>query len=210
MSLTAPDLERYWPVDCAECGVSASPISPVAKLRHWSRYQTAVSLYNDQSLQGYRRPIIDWGCGTGYGTALMASTLGPHRVGARVIGYDPSAAAITHARHAHGKIPSGGAVEFTTEAPDSRGAVVFMVECIEHMPRAAARAVIAPAFMVFVTTPFCPTAANPHHEHVFTDEREVRAFMADCGHHPVEEQFWHGVTFTDDALGVQYLGLFRK
>jgi trans-aconitate methyltransferase len=104
--------------------------------------------------------VLDFGCGVGYGTALMAN------VGNTVLGVDTSRAAIQMAR----AVFSDCRFELAMgqEINQEWGAVVAF-EVLEHMAHPELWLRHVSARHVLVSIPTVPSA-NPHHQHNLTEE----------------------------------------
>lgn len=139
---------------------------------HRSRYLFAARLCRNKR-------VLDIGCGSGYGTAELASSA------TCVVGLDLAADAIEHARQ-HYSSPAVAFLQGSARAlpfPDGAFELVVTFELIEHLAEwhpllAEARRVLAPGGQFIVSTPNkhfysesrCSTGHNPFHEHEFEFE----------------------------------------
>ena len=132
-------------------------------LGHMAAYREAVRY-------GYGRRVLDVGCGTGYGSFLLAS------YGAQqVVGVDASRAAVEYARrqYVHPRLHFAQADAQHLPGLDSTFDFIVASQVIEHVASvepflAELRRLLAPGGACFVTTPnqrlFSPTqVVNPHH-----------------------------------------------
>jgi glycosyltransferase involved in cell wall biosynthesis/2-polyprenyl-3-methyl-5-hydroxy-6-metoxy-1,4-benzoquinol methylase len=107
--------------------------SELALYEHFPRYQLAGSL-------AHQKTILDLGCGTGYGTALLA-----RKDAASVLGLDIDQSAIEWAEHAHREnnlsfcVRSDLGAGYTSESFD----LITCFEMIEHVTEPVQRATIA-------------------------------------------------------------------
>jgi SAM-dependent methyltransferase len=131
--------------------------------------------------------VLDAGCGTGYGAALLAESAG------RVVGVDLDAEAIAYARRRY----PGPNVEFVEadllelELPDASFDAVCSFETIEHVTDrerylAQIRRVLRPGGVFIVSTPRVDRTTerprNPHHTVEFSRadfEALLRRFFAE-------------------------------
>jgi len=123
--------------------------------------------------------VIDAGCGTGYGSEIIAAA------GARrVVGVDISQEAIDYARSSSSRTASefhvGGLHELPFDDASFDLAVCFeVIEHVEEQPRAIAelRRVLKPSGVLAISSPnrdvYPP--GNPHHVHEFVPEELERA-----------------------------------
>jgi hypothetical protein len=156
---------------------------------HRARYLWARDLLDPCS-------VVDYGCGTGYGTALLGQK---HDA----IGYEPDTAA------AEWGSANWGA-HIVTERPE-RAAAVVCFEVLEHLdapPRETLRDLLELAPVVIGSVPFrepCmenPARNNPHHRWFMLDETNFSGFAC---------EFWYqraDGTISATSDGAQNL-LFR-
>jgi SAM-dependent methyltransferase len=143
----------------AERFVPAEMAGTLTAAEHWARYLLAARLAPG-------RDVLDAGCGSGYGTALLA------RAGARrVLGVDIAPEAVTEARAV--APPNAGVVtgDLTAlDVPDASFDLVVCFEVLEHLEAQDAlldelRRVVRPDGLVLVSSPnrdvYLP--GNPHH-----------------------------------------------
>ncbi len=152
-------------------------------LEHVSRYRFAARF-------AAGREVLDFGCGAGYGAAIL------RRAGARlVIGSDLAPAAVRYARDRYGG-PGIGFCAADCEAacfPDARFDLVVSFELIEHLRSyraflAEVRRILRPGGLFLVSTPNKGTyrtepgtPPNPYHVHEFEIaefDRELRGHFA--------------------------------
>jgi 2-polyprenyl-3-methyl-5-hydroxy-6-metoxy-1,4-benzoquinol methylase len=102
--------------------------SRIAEYEHLPRY-----LFARDIAQG--RNALDFGCGTGYGTALLAQKAG------KVVGIDIDAAALEWARGHHKKsnLTYEQRADFGASLPDKSFELITCFEMIEHVAEAAQR-----------------------------------------------------------------------
>jgi SAM-dependent methyltransferase len=133
------------------------------EIEHQARYRWAASLVPGKE-------VLDAGCGTGWGTALLAEG-----GAARVVGVDRSALAIDHGRAEHGDAVEVRVADICApDLPDASFDVVVCFEAIEHVddPSSALdhfRRVLRPDGVLVVSTPVKGVypAGNPFHVHEF-------------------------------------------
>jgi 2-polyprenyl-3-methyl-5-hydroxy-6-metoxy-1,4-benzoquinol methylase len=165
------------------------------------------------------REVLDAGCGTGYGSALLVERGGARRC----LGVDIAEEAIAEARATHG----GEGLEFEVAdvtalgLPDASVDVVTCFETIEHVPGEAQRPLLAelsrvlrPGGMLLLSSPnreqYPP--GNPHHLRELTAD-ELRALLLELFAHVqlVRQHNWLASAILDDdafaASGVDELDL---
>lgn len=142
---------------------------------HRGRYLWAAALASGLT-------VLDAGCGTGYGSEIIAAA------GARrVVGVDISEEAIDYARssslHAASEFQVGGLHDLPFEDASFDLAVCFeVIEHVEEQPRAIAqlRRVLKPSGVLAISSPnrdvYPP--GNPHHLHEFVPE-ELKQVLAE-------------------------------
>ena len=162
---------------------------------HLARYRWAGAL-----VEGKR--VLDAGCGTGYGSELLA-----HQGAAEVVGVDVDAEVID-AASAPGSGTATFAVADLRELPADLGEfdVVVCFEVLEHIrePEAALdrlAAVLRPGGILAVSSPnrdvYPP--GNPFHEREFTPEELAEALSARFAHvRLVRQQDWLAAALFDD------------
>jgi 2-polyprenyl-3-methyl-5-hydroxy-6-metoxy-1,4-benzoquinol methylase len=172
----------------------------LVEAEHLVRYLWAAGAVAD-------RDVLDAGCGTGYGCALLAE-----RGGARhCLGVDISEEAVAEARGAYG---DGERIEFSVgdvtalDAPDASIDVVTCFETIEHVTGEAQRKLLAecarvlrPGGMLLLSSPnreqYPP--GNPHHLRELTAD-ELRALLCEVFAHVqlVRQHNWLASAILDD------------
>jgi ubiquinone/menaquinone biosynthesis C-methylase UbiE len=166
------------------------------------------------------REVLDAGCGTGYGCALLVERGGAQRC----IGVDLAKEAIAEARSTYG---SDERLEFRVgdvtalDLPDASVEVVTCFETIEHVPGEAQRKLVAelarvlrPGGVLLLSSPnreqYPP--GNPHHLRELTAD-ELRALLSELFAHVklVRQHNWLATAILDDegfaASGVDQLEL---
>jgi ubiquinone/menaquinone biosynthesis C-methylase UbiE len=153
------------------------------------------------------RDVLDAGCGTGYGSALLVE-----RGGARsCLGIDISEEAVTQARSEHG---GDGRLSFEVgdvtalEQSDASIDIVTCFETIEHLPGEAQPKLLAelarvlrPGGLLLLSSPnreqYPP--GNPHHLRELTAD-ELRALLGELFAHVVlvRQHNWLASTILDD------------
>ena len=142
--------------------------------RHIARYLKAVTLIPDE-LHHFvdESHWLDYGCGSGYGTALLAN------FARRVDGYDHDREAIKYAID-HGS--AAGVRYIDSIRQHECYEAVFMIEVAEHMAQeqfqpllgALASFHLSDGGVIIVTTPIVeetgPSKTNPHHKCEYTVE----------------------------------------
>lgn len=164
-----------------------APILAGIRRDHVARYDFAANILPPKSR------VIDYACGIGYGSHIMADT------GHYVRGYDCDDEALAYAHkhwsHERAKFERGNG-DNPGELPESDAAVCF--ETIEHLvdPRPLLKALRAAAPMLLASVPnedimpYSPAlgiATAFHHRHY--TKYEFKALLAECGWGVVE---WHG------------------
>lgn len=177
-------------------------ITPRAKLhdictitRHINRYLSAVELLGEAS------DVLDFGCGSGYGTALLANYY------TKVTGYDHDSAIIQTAR----KTYKTEGVTFTDELPSFQYDVVFCMEVFEHVPREDAPALLDQlhclAETVIISTPIVQQS-NPHPDNEWHQyEYDLKEFVSLLADFHITDTLISPTTYHDGRTGQQ--GLFR-
>jgi len=154
-----PDAEEL----SAERYVPGRDSGTSVEIEHEARYRWA-----SQLASGKR--VLDAGCGTGWGSELLA------RAGAAAVtGIDRSEQAIRHARATHGQHAEFEIADLCSlKLPDCAFDIVVCFETIEHLddPSSALdhmRRVLAPDGLLLVSTPVAGVypPGNPFHVHEF-------------------------------------------
>lgn len=172
----------------------------LVEAEHLVRYLWAAGAVED-------REVLDAGCGTGYGSALLVERGGARRC----LGVDISEEAVAGARSAHG---DEGRLEFEVgdvtalELPDASFDVVTCFETIEHVPAEAQRLllgecarVLRPGGVLLLSSPnrdqYPP--GNPHHMRELTAD-ELRALLSELFGHVtlVRQHNWLASAILDD------------
>ena len=106
--------------------------SKLAEYEHLPRYALAKTLAKDKT-------VLDFGCGTGYGTAMMAE------VAARVTGLDIDAAALTWAAgtHRNPRLTFERHADLGATLPAASFDLITCFEMIEHVDHATQKAAVA-------------------------------------------------------------------
>jgi ubiquinone/menaquinone biosynthesis C-methylase UbiE len=172
----------------------------LVEAEHLVRYLWAAGAVED-------REVLDAGCGTGYGCALLAE----HGGARHCLGVDISEEAVAEARAAHG---SDERLEFEVgdvtalALPDASVDVVTCFETIEHVTGEAQRLllgecarVLRPGGALLLSSPnrdqYPP--GNPHHLRELTAE-ELRALLSELFGHVVlvRQHNWLASAILDD------------
>jgi ubiquinone/menaquinone biosynthesis C-methylase UbiE len=176
----------------------------LVEAEHLVRYRWAAGAVAD-------REVLDAGCGTGYGAAILVREGGARRC----LGVDISPDAVEDARAAYG---DDDRVEFevadvtSLALPDSSFDAVTCFETIEHVPQDAQRQLIAelarvlrPASVLLMSSPnrdqYPP--GNPHHERELTAD-ELRALLSEHFAHVVlvrQHNWLASAILNDDDFG---------
>lgn len=136
-------------------------------------FQAHLSIYEfcAQRIQGLK--VLDAGCGTGYGCALLKS-----RGAARVLGIDQDPWSIRYAARRYrqqGLEFHVGDLQELSDHPDERFDRIIASNVLEHLPRpsdflAGARSLLAPGGVLWVAVPpivdeasLAANRANPYH-----------------------------------------------
>lgn len=140
------------------------------KARHVMRYN-----FIAEQIKGKEtKLILDFGCGSGYGTKLLSLAL-PN---SKIIGYDISPEAIEFAE----KNNSNKNVEFTSDLPKIKGLdfdYITMVDCIEHINKKDTEEILKTLAKnkkakVFISTPLNEfigqSPSNPFHINCYVKE----------------------------------------
>jgi 2-polyprenyl-3-methyl-5-hydroxy-6-metoxy-1,4-benzoquinol methylase len=185
----------------------------LVEAEHLVRYLWAAGAVSD-------REVLDAGCGTGYGCALLVERGGARRC----LGVDLAEEAIAEARSAYG---SEARLEFQVgdvtalELSDASVDVVTCFETIEHVPGEAQRKLVAelarvlrPGGALLLSSPnreqYPP--GNPHHLRELTAD-ELHALLSELFAHVklVRQHNWLASAILDDeefaASGVDQLEL---
>ena len=177
--------DRYVPE--AHVGYSFEP-------EHHARYRWAAKLARD-------RTVLDAGCGTGFGSEILA------RSGAtRVDGFDVSLEAVEHALRRAGELAEFVVGDLNRiPFPDDAFELVTCFEAIEHVADPfrvmdELRRVVAPGGLVLVSTPNrgVYAAGNPHHLHELTSEEFATALRERFPHVVVLLQQTHSTSLIAD------------
>jgi len=156
--------------------------SKITEYEHFPRY-----VFAQKRAKGAR--VLDFGCGTGYGAALLAD------VASQVVGVDIAPAALCWASQFHNKsnlkfeLCSDLGKKLPTESFD----LITCFELIEHLSEGAqrefvenARRLLAPGGELLISTPnpmiTVNYGENPYHLHEM-DEKEFRTLLGSCFHH---------------------------
>jgi len=158
--------ERYVPATCSE----------IAEYEHMPRYRYALSLAADKT-------VLDFGCGTGYGSSILANQA------KEVIGVDIDESALEWARETHRKknLEFRQNSDFGASLPNQYFDLVTCFEMIEHVSADHQQLIInsfakalKPSGMLLISTPNPDITAlygdNPYHLCELTRE-EFRALL---------------------------------
>jgi 2-polyprenyl-3-methyl-5-hydroxy-6-metoxy-1,4-benzoquinol methylase len=145
--------ERYVPSTCSE----------IAEYEHMPRYQYALSLARNKT-------VLDFGCGTGYGTSILADAA------QAVIGVDIDESALQWARETHRKpsIEFRKNSDFGSSLPSQHFDLITCFEMIEHVTAEHQQLIIdsfvkalKPEGLLLISTPNPDITAlygdNPYH-----------------------------------------------
>ena len=146
-------LERFTP----------GTFGPKTAYEHWSRY-----LFAQPWVRG--RDVLDYGCGTGFGSRLLAESA------REVLAVDraPGAVAYAQEHHAHPRCRFESCDDLPTALPSASRDVVVCFEVIEHLHQqrellAELRRILRPNGVLLVSTPDPGYTAglgdNPYHVH---------------------------------------------
>lgn len=194
--LPPPSLERLYLTEDRELGIGASDISDEAKRRHFTRYATVIQLIKGHV--GRKDLVVDVGCGSGYGTNMMAQHF------RRVIGIEPdNKARLYAAKH----FPE---VLFANDLGDLRADVVVMVESIEHMSKGEAKMYLEDAKVLALTTPLIEHAHNEFHEQSFKTAEDVHLYVQKFGFTLSAVKVWQGITFTTGETGNNLVATYTR
>lgn len=178
--------------------------SKIAEYEHVPRYALAKPLVPGKT-------VLDFGCGTGYGAAMLAETA------ASVTGLDIDAAAIAWAKstHRNPKLTYIQAADLGASLPAKSFDVVTCFEMIEHVDHATQKAVIASFArlvkddgVMLISTPNPETTklygANPYHIREM-NEAELRELLAPHFAHVqvLEQHVRAGVAFEQGGTTLQ-------
>src|SRR5262249_17752973 len=193
-------LERFTP----------GTFGPKSAYEHWSRYLFAAPFAT-------RREVLDYGCGTGFGTRFLAAEA------TRVLGLDVAADAVAYARqhHAHPRCRYEHSPELPAEVPAASFDLIVCFEVIEHLLpqdellRQFAR-ILRPGGVLLVSTPdprYTTTLGeNPYHVREFTPEEFSAlvgrhfAHVQQCAQTPLIGESVRPVDADDAACTVRVLG----
>ena len=187
-------MERFYPKSDAALGIGGSDISDGARKRHYGRYARISTLIEPHVRA--KDVVVDVGCGSGYGTKMLADRF--HRV----VGVEPNDIARKYAAKHHRNI-------LFADDYDA-GDVIVMVEVVEHMTMAECNGYLKKAHTWAVTTPLIKHAWNEYHEKTFKSMAEVHEYAAGWGFKPVDSVIDLGISFTTGEVGDQFLGVYRR
>jgi SAM-dependent methyltransferase len=194
LSVDDDDLTRERYVPSRHTGTSI-------EIEHHARYRWAATLVE-------RKDVLDAGCGTGWGTNLLAKA-----GAASVTGVDLDEAAVKH-----GGAEFEGAIELrvgdlcSLDLPDASFDVVVCFEAIEHLddPSSALdhfRRVLRPDGLLLISTPVRGVypPGNPFHVHEYEPGELEAALSRRFDHVRAHRQRTHYATLlADDAITSQF------
>ena len=156
--------------------------SKIAAYEHFPRYVLAAKLASGKQ-------VIDFGCGTGYGSAMLASHA------ASVTGLDIDTTAIDWARQSHenSKLKFHPCSDLGATLPTSEFDLATCFEMIEHVDHATQQATIAsiarllcPAGVLLISTPNPEITklygANPYHLREMTEPEFLELLSVEFPH----------------------------
>lgn len=174
--------------------------SKIAEYEHLPRYELAKRV-------AVGKTVLDFGCGTGYGSAALAT------VAARVTGLDIDAPAIAWAKatHAHAGLEFYRCDDLGASLPAASFDMVTCFEMIEHVDfdtQCAAVAAMARLLrqdgLLIISTPNPAVTrlygANPYHLREMTSEEFLQLLMVEFSHVRIlEQRVRHSIAFDLEA-----------
>ena len=177
-------------------GVGASDISDEAKKRHFSRYAAVIQLLKKEV--GRNDLVADIGCGSGYGTNMLAQSF------RRVIGIEPDDVA---RRYAAKHFPE---VLFANDLGELAADVAVMIESIEHMSSGETRLYLKETRVLALTTPLLEHGWNDYHEQCFKKAEDVHKYVGRWGFTVAGVRVHQGITFTTGEHGNNLIALYKR
>lgn len=196
LKMETPSLERFYPADDEELGITRSKISEKDTHRHYRRYGQVIELIKKNVSDIHK--IADIGSGSGYGTNQLRMEFGNI-----VQGVEPNDFARKYATKHYPDVP------FADDADPDADVFVF-VESIEHMTPAEFRSYTKGAGCVIITTPLIDDCNNEYHIQSFDTAEDVNTALYRAGFVPIDEKVEVGITFTTGEKGSQYYGLYGR